>query len=166
MKNNIIACAVMLFVLFGWTLFHAVSSNVGEIVEIKVSGYDPRDLISGHYLTYNVNYDNFKPSACRNFYHGSAVYLCLERAKLSASKPAGCLAIKGNCKGHGANIFTAGIERFYVPETYAQSLDAALRGGKHEAKIKVLITRGGTAYVKDMLFDGVSAKEFATRGGK
>ena len=160
MRNKIIACAFALTVLFGWAIYHTVNSNIGQIVEIKVSGYDPRDLLSGHYLTYTVDYDNFKHADCRNFQSEPAVYLCLAIGKLSAKKPADCLAVKGICR---YSRFVAGIERFYIPQDYAPKLDAALRAGKHDAKIKVLITRGGKTYVKDMFFDGISAKDFARR---
>jgi len=161
MKKNIIVCVIALIVLFSWTLFHAFNSNRGQITHIKVTGYDPRDLLSGHYLTYTVLYENFEQSSCSE-HEGDDVYLCLDDGRLSSITPGGCATfIKGVCSIYGANRFNAGIERFYIPEKHAERLDSALRKGTFDTKIKVLVTPTGKAYVKDMLFDGVPALEFA-----
>lgn len=58
MKKYIISVCITLGFLFGWTLFTLVSSNIGTTVEFGVIGYDPRNLLSGHYLTYTVMYED------------------------------------------------------------------------------------------------------------
>ena len=60
MKSSTLRYAMLslpLAVLVAWTGYHTISSRIGTEIILKVAGYDPRDLLSGHYLTYNVVYE-------------------------------------------------------------------------------------------------------------
>ena len=123
--------------------------TVGMEVILPIEGYDPRDLLSGHYLTYRVNYGTkyiCEQSRKANY---SEAYVCLDPKYFSYHKPQTCnLVIKGTCKG---SRFRAGIERFYIPEDQAKKLDKDVRSKK--GSIVLSVTPDGHAQIKDLLID-------------
>ncbi len=126
----------------------------GASLTLEVRGYDPRDLLSGHYLQYEVEYG--VTVGCGEGNGPAYVYHPGNpgRARLADNPPAGdsnVVYIAGSCQNWR---FRAGIERFYVPEEAAQRLDAILRGRKMAASIEVSVRRDGTAQVKDFLLNG------------
>ena len=123
--------------------------TVGTEVILPIEGYDPRDLLSGHYLTYRVNYGakNICEQSKSNQYTG---YVCLEPKHFTYFKPESCqIMIKGTCNG---TRFKAGIERFYIPEDQAVKLDKDVRSKK--GSIVLSVTPDGHAQIKDLLIDG------------
>lgn len=125
----------------------------GTTVVLPIEGYDPRSLLSGHYLAYRlVNTDNVckSPTAAQ----ANDVYLCLEQKNnqwvattyLVRTLPQCTLYIKGKCE---RTNFMAGIERYYVPEQKARSLEAALR--QHQGAIELQVDKHGKATVRDLV---------------
>jgi uncharacterized membrane-anchored protein len=157
-NTELYACIFALAVLFSWTAYVAINSNTGETVEFKITGYDPRDLLSGHYLTYTVDFGKLEAKT-----QNRSAYLCLDDKTVYSKKPSSCaLGFAGEYYGN-KTFHQRDIDRFYIPEEYAPLLDKALRSGRHDAKIKVLITKSGRAYVKEMYFDGIAVREFAEK---
>jgi len=120
----------------------------GLTVTFPVRGYDPRDLLSGHYLVYRVDYGapalecGKEQPAC----------FCIQDAAptpprgkfTNCDKNESCKAfIRGTCK-HGA--FRAGIDRFYLNEKKA--VEARVTPGD---RVVVAVGENGTAIVKDFL---------------
>ena len=158
MNTNIkLAAALILPVLclIGLTVYKAAKIAAGKEIVIPITGYDPRDLLSGHYLTFRLDLDNESLCADYNNNH-SPVYACLRQLENNelnvnmandASAEPGCDAkLMGKCE---YGIFSAGIERFYIPEEYAAELDKIIRNGK--VKILVSIDKNGKAIIKDLL---------------
>jgi len=46
------------FCLLVWTCSIALQRNGGTEVKLPIRGYDPRDLFSGHYLVYEIDWKN------------------------------------------------------------------------------------------------------------
>ena len=160
-RKRLFLVFIPLLVLFSWAGYHESSFRIGQEVELRVEGFDPRDLLSGHYITYTVDYPDFRATTCSECTHGGGKYLCLDTGVLSESMDANCqLVIRGDCRCWGESYFDAGIDRYYVPETHAAELDRLMREGRYEASIKVFVTRDGRAYVNDLLFEGVPWREF------
>lgn len=148
MKNSLKFYLVVLgpvAVMLGWTGYHAAVVAQGEKIRLRVEGYDPRDLLSGHYLRYRVDYGN--EGVCQG--HGqAAACVCLER--LGGAGPARAtwvgrcearldcrLWLRGRCQ---YDRFEAGIERYYFPETLSQPLATV----PEDATIEVVLDgRGG-----------------------
>lgn len=98
----------------------------GVTLEIPIKGYDPRDLISGHYLEFRIDFGDKDP--CKNSKtppteDGSRLCLCLNGydknlgivwSGICSSKPESCHPIlAGRCQGGN---FVTGKERFYISE--------------------------------------------------
>jgi uncharacterized membrane-anchored protein len=152
-KNLAFAFLFPIFVLAMLTFYKAYILSTGEEIILPISGYDPRDLLSGHYLTYSIDYgleSVCKPNTNSNQQPG---YVCLEPKMFSYTAPEGCSKmIRGVCSDYGR--FTAGIEKYYIPEDKAKMLDNQIR--QKAASIVLSITPGGQAQVKDLLINGKS----------
>lgn len=150
--------------------YKAYKVYAGVELTIPISGYDPRDLLAGHYLIYRLD---FKQSIC-----GSAqsepdpVFVCVHQnsleslqvsvvSSLSKWTEQDCTAvIRGQC--HGGS-FIAGVERFYIPEEHSQLLDRIVRswGAEHNrAKLVLSVDRRGQAVIKDLLIDNMPWIDF------
>jgi len=120
---------------------------IGREVELPIVGYDPRDLLSGHYLVYRVDYGVTNLCTTPDEVPG---FVCLDNRTFTQDNPGGCsLFIKGTCKHLR---FESGIERFYIPEEKATMLDQMVRG--KQASIVISITGSGHAQVKNLLLNG------------
>lgn len=125
----------------------------GVEVILPIEGFDPRDLLSGHYLTYRVDYgvegcpsDNGQASICLRPRRG--IYA-------EGELPADCtLFIHGQCEN---NLFNAGIERFYIPEEDSTMLEEKVRQNKGE--IVLSVDTDGNAAIRDLLIEGKAWRE-------
>jgi len=139
----------------------------GREVVLEVQAYDPRDLLSGHYLQYAVNYGT---TPCQlNFDRGQAVVcVCLDPRAADqpasalwsgacSARPDDCeLYLQGTCE---YSRFVTGIERFYIPEAYA----AKLVQFPPNATIKVRVAGDGSALVKEFLVDGAPLSDYVAK---
>jgi uncharacterized membrane-anchored protein len=117
---------------------------------LPIQGYDPRDLLSGHYLQYRVDYGVEKN--CDYSVAGPAV-ICIRPAaafSLGDQASSSCeVFIRGRCE---RGRFLAGIERFYIPESDAEELDQRARD--KEGALLLSVDSNGNAVIKDLLFNG------------
>jgi uncharacterized membrane-anchored protein len=127
----------------------------GVQLELPIQGYDPRDLISGHYLVYTIDYGIEKPCEAA---------VPLPRADQTAVNKAManrepelklCLRdscsvwIRGRCEG---TRFVAGIERFFIPEEHARQIETLIQG--KPSSLVVSIGPDGRAAIVDLKIDG------------
>lgn len=169
-----LALAFPVVCLAGLTAYKQVRVMAGTTIVIPIAGFDPRDLLSGHYLTYRLDMGEGGASICDPGWEAQgerpdAVSVCVaaqdgrmlfaRRIQLHELAPSGSLpgcavVLRGRCE---RGRFAAGIERFYVPEERAAALDRAVRSGK--GAVVVAIDRTGAAAVKDLLIDGKPWRE-------
>jgi uncharacterized membrane-anchored protein len=134
---------------------------MGMSFVIPIAGYDPRDLLAGHYLIFRLDLGN---DICDQQRDEDAVLVCgmaedgvmtsaaRSRSELSSTpgRADDCtFVLRGRCE-YGR--FLAGVERFYVPEEHARALERAI--GSKQGAVVVSIDRSGRAVVKDLLIDG------------
>jgi len=124
--------------------------SAGTEVILPVTGYDPRDLLSGHYLIYTIDYGVSGVCLGNSSKMNTPAYICLDPKMFSYSWTEKCkLVIKGSCN---QARFEAGIERYYVPEEKAKNLEALLRS--EGASIVLSITDSGKVQIKSLLIGG------------
>lgn len=161
MKNpQLRLVAALLFpivVLATNTWMYQQQRSAGETFKFPIEGFDPRDLLSGHYLFYKVDYGVPSANACPT--SDIAAALCLrpeKRVYPADERPTNCeIYVQGECDAN--SIFTAGLNRFYIPQGYASQLEAKIADKKGE--IEVSIDKRGNAAILDLLIDGKSWKE-------
>lgn len=128
--------------------------NAGSEIILPISGYDPRDLLSGHYLIYRIDY-GVNDICSGNTIGKQSGYVCLEPKMFSFDQPIACMKlIRGVCN---YNRFEAGIEKYYVPEDKAKKLEERIMS--KSASIVLSTTPYGDAQVKDLLINNKSWTE-------
>lgn len=149
MKRWVIIFSVLLPIIVLLYLTYSAKNTLSNGIdyELSISGFDPIDPLSGHYVTYRIDY-GFNP--CEN---SEIECLCLEPNPTSISVPDSCSTnsctsiLRGSCK---SGIFQAGIEKFFIPEDRAKEYDEIVRQGNS----KIIITiREDKALVKDLLLN-------------
>lgn len=158
-KKLIFAIAFPIVILLGLTMQKHILRQTGVKKIFPISGYDPRDLLSGHYLIYTIDYGvagvcSYDPN---NYQAGKTEsHICIDTNTYATGPVSnGCqVAIRGECQ---AGRFVAGLERFYVPQEKALALERLIQSKK--ASIVVSIGGGGTAQVTDLLIEGVPWQE-------
>ena len=128
-----------LIVLVLWTAHLAYRRDTGREVKVAVQGYDPRDLLSGHYIQYQIDWQK---TDCTQFIGN----VCPEN---------------DFCKDA-----TWGRQcRFYVPEQAAPELDVLFRRfrwGEDNLAFEVVYSyqEGKQAIAKQLLINGKDWREY------
>ncbi len=163
-KKLAAALAVPIIFLALLCAYKAFKVMAGKKIIVPITGFDPRDILSGHYLTYRLKLD--AGDACQGTdWDRDNISLCLALdggGTVIGSVPMYhdddenlCDALlSGKCSG---GSFVAGIERFYIPENESAALDRAVRSG--EGSLVVSVDRKGKAAVKELLINGKPWRE-------
>jgi hypothetical protein len=125
-----------------------IKQRSGQEFRLPISGYDPRDLLRGHYLTYRIDW-NPSGDGCAV---GDACCYCLTRD--AGRTPVSRVACEHRdaCAATISDAAAEELRRYYVPEAEAEALQAAVRGRRGELVIGV-DARGRVA-VRDLWIDG------------
>jgi len=138
----------------------------GESFRIAIKGYDPRDLLHGHYLQYSFDFDWRGESTCGSRSGGVPVGLesgccvCLgsdvDSNTLAEARLVACDQVSA-CDGwlHAASLSPP--LRYFVPERYAAELEEALRG--RAASLSVTCGPGGEPAIGELYLDGQPWRE-------
>jgi len=161
MKNPQLRLAAALvfpiIVLAANTWMYQQQRSAGESFKFPIEGFDPRDMLSGHYLFYKVDYGILNGNGCPA--SDITAVLCLrpeKRVYPVDERPAGCeVYLQGECDA--SSVFTAGLDRFYIPQEYAAKLEEKIANKKGE--IEVSIDKHGNAALLDLLIEGKTWKE-------
>ena len=165
------AFAFPIFCLIMATFLNEYQIRSGQSITLPIQGYDPRDLLSGHYLQYKILYgqvcpqknnvtQTYKPSSrLKNMFNTKQhSWLCLKPKKqIYNFKPAlnKCsLFIKGWCFGE----FFGGGDRFYIPSAKAKQIERLFQTGKSK-EVLLSVTKKGRIFAKDILVDKKSIKQ-------
>lgn len=145
----IVALVLPILALAGSAYLKSVQRNSGVAVTLPISGFDPRDLLSGHYLIYRVDYG--VEAVCDKQQGQASVCLRPQRGLYPTDElPPDCtLFIHGRCDN---GVFSAGLERFYIPEAYAQVLEAKVRD--QQGELVLAVDTQGNAAIRDLLIGG------------
>jgi hypothetical protein len=154
-----------------------------RIWTMDIEGYDPRDLMYGHYLMfrfadrYGVDYN-----ACKGDYENCCVCLGTDAKQAVAAKAMECKAAKLQCpEAHPRLPKFLSMTRYYVPEDAAKDLEGVLRQtwipqeydektGKllppkrpkdqPIARIDVHVTPRGNLYLGDLTVNGMPWRHY------
>lgn len=163
---------VPVLILAGLSLLHEYNRSTGTVWTVPIGGYDPRDLLRGHYLQfrYEWNFAGAGAQGCR----GNECALCTDdpsgfnppvRLVPLATAPQACTSfIAGSTSdrfGLEEGFYIRGsadnLTRYYVPESEAQRLQRLLFSADDAPEFSVMlrVTDSGTAFIETMYADGV-----------
>lgn len=168
-RSALLVVAAPVLVMAAWLLWLQTSFSQGTDVIFEVRGRDPRDLLRGHYIEYEVYYGeralrglDFPPSpnesACMCLQSTSGLPIAqATRVPCSKRDPAACpLFLQGSSHYYGQ--FQAGIERYYIPEPPEPNLLQTIPEG---TTITVRVAKNGAGYVTGMFVKGQPVLEYA-----
>jgi uncharacterized membrane-anchored protein len=122
-----------------------VKSRSGETFRVDITGYDPRDLLHGHYLQYRYAWD----------WQGEHGCICLTRRGGLPAIPSGrqvaCDAVEG-CDAWLSGAEVVPPRRYFIPEEKASQLEEAFRN--HRAQVDLSVRSSGQASVGELYLDG------------
>ena len=147
-----------ILVIAFWISTYVFSVRTGRVVRLQIEGFDPRDLLSGHYLRYNVQYGMDIP--CQNkerrtvcFTPGDDGIWTVDSNMTYDASPSCDVFLHGTCR---YSRFEAGIERYYFPEEFKRQLAVV----PPASTIDVAITPDGKGIVKALHVDGQPVLEW------
>ncbi len=124
-----------------------------------VTGYDPRDLLRGHYLQYRLDlHEQEALESCADDF-GERCCLCLDAA--ASNQPpvvrrASCELARQRCDGVLKTRYLSELTRYYIPEERAQELTQVFQDAarEHQTKLVVAIDESGKPQIDALLVDG------------
>ena len=130
--------------------------RTGETWHFDIGGYDPRDLLRGRYLRFQIEEKWGEPHDANV---GEADCACLEKVPDDAApilRAASCSFAKQRCQSFVVRAKLKNLDRFYIPEARARDLEKRLQDAatRNAAQILVAIDRNGTPIIVDLLVDG------------
>ncbi|MCA9634689.1 MAG: GDYXXLXY domain-containing protein [Myxococcales bacterium] len=162
MKDRLLLVAVVipilgLLALIGRAEFKLID---GRPWMLRIHGYDPRDLISGHYLRFAYELD-WEGSTCGETAAGfgenqlaEGCCLCFSEQSWSpypGVRQLACDQVDG-CLSWTRSRDLAPPQRYFIPEDRGTELEEALR--TREAALRVTISDDGTLAIDRLYLDG------------
>ena len=129
----ITALSTPIIALFLWVVVLCAKYMLMPEIIVTIGGYDPRDLISGHYIAYTIDWDN---TNCTQFSDGKCP--------------------KEEFANHSINARWGEQHRFYIPERHAERLDKMFRfeGRNHKFEVVYKYAPGIKPLAKELRIDG------------
>jgi len=122
----------------------------GEQWMFELQGYDPRDLLRGHYLQFNILYDwDKEKNECSS---GIDCCLCLIKnsSPLKTSvvpkvHKSSCTSARSQCDGYILSSKQNVLNRYYIPEESAKKAESLLikARAKQQAYLQVSVNKKG-----------------------
>lgn len=168
------ALLVPVLVLGGISVLHAWNQRNGLLWQVPITGYDPRDLLSGHYLQFSYDW-NLLDTGQTEFCQEEACGLCAENpAELNPLVTLQPLAVAQQCPGYIAGTVNSYgefqingnvelLDRYYIPEAEATRLDTLLReqpDGAMQFVMHLRVNEAGTAFIDTLYLEGMPLEEW------
>ena len=127
--------------------------TTGTLWRLPIEGYDPRDLLSGHYLTFRFAFEKSQPPNC---YSGRtfSCCVCLQPGSEGRVNPyvtwlESCPTdVHATCESFIPAEAMTYLHRYYIPENAGYELEQAVREKK--ASIELSVRRDGRAVISKL----------------
>ncbi len=153
-RKKIIALLIPILIILGAIGKSEYQLATGETWRFKISGYDPRDLLRGHYVMYQVEFD--WEEGKKDCPDKKDCCVCLKRKKdsseLSKVSKMSCSMAVDRCDGFIKDKYLHQLRKYFIPEDQGKALEKAIR--EKDPEILVSIAGDGQPVVRDLLLDG------------
>jgi uncharacterized membrane-anchored protein len=157
-NKKLLAIVLLPFILLCLLILRAeYHLSTGSKWDFAITGYDPRDLLRGHYLRFRIKYDwQETKNKCVDKYNCG---YCLTKIKNQQAPKVQIVdkTIAQQCDGFMLyNELQTPLNRFYIPEKYAQKAETILQNARQNntAFLRLSISTQGKAQIVDLLIDG------------
>jgi hypothetical protein len=167
MNKTALVILIPIFALVSWVVSLEYQIATSQKIRIRVEGYDPRDLLSGHYINFSISTADKSPCKDQNSNNTGAAYcLCYIPSSdgiyhdpswggLCESKPKNCETfIRGLCNW---NRFTVSADRYSFPEYYASVLQVL----PPDSSAYVSVNKDGTTKVVKLYSKDQTLEDYA-----
>ncbi len=173
MRRSFLAVAVALpLVVLGLGIVRSERHLAeGRRWTFEVTGYDPRDLLRGHYIQYRLVLEDADlpvvgaaDGAPCDDVSGDSCCLCLladvEQQRTLVERTA-CELARTECQGALQLRYLGELERYYIPEARAEELTRIFQDAASEnlARLVVAIDAAGKPQIDTLLVDGVAVEQ-------
>ena len=117
----------------------------GPVFRVAIAGYDPRDLLQGHYLRYRLQWPEV--GAC----DGATCCLCLQTSGMHTKVE--CGVADAACDAQLSHQMVDQGREFFIQEDAGPALEQAIRRGQGAMVLNV--TPNGQVRVHELFIDGV-----------
>jgi len=135
-----------------WHLGHS------ETAYFAIRGYDPRDLLRGHYMTFRLDISPAETIDSCSVSDRECCY-CLEQGDGLETRTilARCETARATCDAFVRTAPLHSFDRFYIPEEGRGEMEGALReAAQHDrAHLAVAVSASGEPMIEALLIDGV-----------
>jgi hypothetical protein len=178
-KNMTVAIMLSIVLAVGAPLISALSmakkfQDYPSIL-VEIEPYDPRDLLYGQYLHFQIKWNWEKPASPESqMYEQKSACLCIGEGSVnppvslmecSASKAVSSCTYSLKGKSWGENHFENGIHRYYVGEDIAKPLENLFVKEKRKFSLDLHITPDGETLPGELYIEDEPLKEFLARNG-
>lgn len=148
-------------------------SNAHPVAKIRITGYDPRDMLFGHYMMFRFDWDwvdGQPPEDDKRPCFGETCCLCLGEgdtdpaaAIIACDAPESetpqCTArLKGAY--YGGDDFDIGYRQYFVSETRALELEKMLRDTPDRFRMGITLPPSGKARLKGLYVDDMTVEDY------
>lgn len=173
------AAVVLVLVLTGLVVREGVARAQGQEVVLEISGYDPRSLLTGHYVQFQIQSDLAVGTTCppgsgvpvqrpttwvalrRQGDHHAATGVAPSR---DAALKLGEMAVRGDVdcqtgptEDSSRVVMNLGVDRLHIDQRQAEAVQKTLqigRGDPATARAIVSVGRDGKARLKGLMVGG------------
>ncbi len=141
---------------------------------LKITGYDPRDLLKGHFLIFRYEWPEDTVNLFDDHSYPRTEQVC---ACMSGDVLAPAVRFDACVKTHPRHVACNGMKvsggggfsgfqpddtlrQYYIPEQHAPMLENMLRTGKYKFEVGVVPRADGEAQLKMLYVDGVALDVF------
>jgi len=117
----------------------------GPVFHVAIAGYDPRDLLQGHYLRYRLQWPT--DGEC----DGATCCLCLQTSGVHTK--VACGVVDKTCDAQLSRPVVEQGREFFIQENAGPALEQAIRRG--QGAIALNVTPNGQVHVHELFIDGV-----------
>lgn len=163
MKRVLVAILIPILALLGWVSSLSYHIATSKTIQVRIQGFDPRDLLSGHYINFSLALDGLIPcdgstreERCVCYSPSSdGVFHEAVWAGSCDAKPSPCATfLRGRCE---RSRFEAGVERYSIPEYLAPVLGVL----PQNSSALLSLNSSGEGHVLKLFTDGVEIEEWA-----
>jgi uncharacterized membrane-anchored protein len=163
-----------LLVLGGLWAKAATYQNVGQqIWKLKITGYDPRDILYGHYLRYRIDWD-IKGEQGAMSLPAEDLCMCLNSSgngfKAPAAYPVHCEAPANNSCSSVIKVYnhynrytlqqSSEPEKYFIPEENATEIDRLFRAGEVPFYMEVMAHDDHSVAIRGLYVDNVRLEDY------
>ncbi|GJL86184.1 MAG: hypothetical protein DHS20C02_19590 [Micavibrio sp.] len=177
-KKSIIGVLVLvlpILVLAGMTGKVAIRQQVGEqIWRVKITGYDPRDLLYGHYLRFRYDWNIGANPHTSSASPKNQTCLCLNQSGDGYSNPevyqTHCKAPENKSCQSVMKVYRHGnryslnrnevSEKYFIPEENSEEIDRLFRSGDGEFSVELMAHKDHSVSVRKLYINDVPLDEY------